>query len=44
MVVAVGVGRKYIITFLGILDITGGKSKIGHHVLKVVDDKIGTII
>ena len=32
------------ITFLGILGITGGKSKIGHHVLKVVDDKIGPII
>ena len=41
---AVGVGRKDMITFFGILDITGVKSKIGHHVLKVVDDKIGPII
>ena len=41
---AVGVGRKDMITFLGILDITEVKSKIGHHVLKVVDDKIGPII
>ena len=41
---AMGVGRKDMITFLGILDLTGGKSNIGHHVLKVVDDKIGPII
>ena len=31
-------------TCLGISDITGGKSNILYHVLKVVDDRIGPII
>ena len=38
------VGRKYMETFLGILELTGGKSNIGHNVLKIVDDNIGPII
>ena len=29
---------------LGILDLHGGMSNIGHHVLKLVDDKIEPII
>ena len=29
---------------LGFLYITGGKSKIGHHIIKVVNAKIGWII
>ena len=33
---AMVVGYKYIITCIGILDITGSKSNILHHVLKVV--------
>ena len=41
---AVGVGRRDMIKFLGIMDIYGVKSKIEHHALKVVDDKIGPII
>ena len=44
MTTAVGDGRKEMITSLGIFDLTGGECKIGHHVLKVVDDKIGPII
>ena len=38
------VGGKYMTTCLGILDIHGGKSNIVHHVLKLVDNEIGSII
>ena len=38
------VGRKYTETWLVIFDLPGDKSKIGHHLLEVVDDIIGTII
>ena len=38
-----GSGCKYIIACLGILDITGVNSNIGHHVIKVADNKIGKI-
>ena len=36
-----GVGGKDMITYLGILNIPGGKSNIGHNVPKVMDNKIG---
>ena len=39
-----GVVGKDMSTYLGILDTTRGKSNIGHHVIKVVDDKTGPII
>ena len=41
---AIGVGVKYMKTFLGILDITGGKSNIEHTVIKLIDNNIGPII
>ena len=40
----IGGGSKYTITCLGLLDITGIKFNIGHHVLRVVDKKILPII
>ena len=39
-----GVVGKDMTTYLDILDTTRGKSDIGHHVIKVVDDKTGRII
>ena len=38
-----GDGGKYMTKFLGILGLPGGKSNIGHYVLKVLGDKIVTI-
>ena len=39
-----GVDGKDTKTCLGILDSPGNKSNIGHHILKVMNDKIVTII
>ena len=39
-----GVVGKDMTTYLGILDTTRGKSYIGHHVIRVVDDKTEPII
>ena len=39
-----GVDGKYMKTLLGILDMTGDKSKNIQYLLKVVDNKIGPII
>ena len=38
------VGGKYMTTCLGKLDLLGGNSNIGHHVLKKLDNKTGKIM
>ena len=40
----ISVDRKDTTTCLGTLDFPGGRSNIEHHVLKVVDNKIGPMI
>ena len=41
---AMDVGRKYITTYLGILDLPGVDSNIGHHVLKMAYNKIVSVM